>query len=406
MAIYYGYSGLKRDFSDEAREMLIRAVKQVNESQWSEVTDYIGDSIQKIKDSMSAEDEGMMIGVEGELLNASEYYLKIVDKNNATEKEINQIFDDVINEDKKGKAQLEEVYECIKKQTAYIQKLADTINPNNCKFQAEQMAKELEESYHSVLEKAGAVMDNVWEKMYESDEYSLAGELLFALAGEEPIEYSEYEDMTEEERQQYMGSLANVIQELMPYLTLGAEFPRIEIPIGGDAYIYYELKTSKEFKENEEGNYAGLQVILNNQLESIASYTLHTDNGSVEIGSNGVVVGGKIGEGDVSNTIGAGTDGGLSVGKIYEYDEGSVKVNCGTEFYNGEIYIEAESETEEFGTVATTIGMGKEEDDFKTEVPEWIPADAYYEEEEKNFIENPLDYLIYFPGPSPVPFFW
>ena len=107
MAIYYGYSGLKRDFSDEAREMLIRAVKQVNESQWSEVTDYIGDSIQKIKDSMSAEDEGMMIGVEGDLLNASEYYLKIVDKNNATEKEINQIFDDVIKEDKKVKDQLE-----------------------------------------------------------------------------------------------------------------------------------------------------------------------------------------------------------------------------------------------------------------------------------------------------------
>ena len=50
--------------------------------------------------------------------------------------------------------------------------------------------------------------------------------------------------------------------------------------------------------------------------------------------------------------------------------------------------------------------MGKEEDDFQTEVPEWIPVDAYYLEEEENFIENPLDYLIYFPGPSPVPFFW
>lgn len=406
MAIYYGYSGLKRDFSDEAREMLIRAVKQVNESQWSEVTDYIGDSIQKIKDSMSAEDEGMMIGVEGDLLNASEYYLKIVDKNNATEKEINQIFDDVIKEDKKGKAQLEEVYECIKKQTAYIQKLADTINPNNCKFQAEQMAKELEESYHSVLEKAGAVMDNVWEEIYGNDEYSLAGELLFALAGEEPIEYSEYEDMTEEDRQQYMGSLANVIQELMPYLTLGAEFPRIEIPIGGDAYIYYELKTSKEFKENEEGNYAGLQVILNNQLESIASYTLHTDNGNVKIGSNGVNVGGRIGEGNVSNTIGVGTDGGVSVGRIYKYDEGSVKVSGGAKITELEVYVEAESETEEFGTVATTIGMGKEEDDFPAEVPEWASDNVYYQEEEKNFIENPLDYLIYFPGPSPVPFFW
>ena len=69
-------------------------------------------------------------------------------------------------------------------------------------------------------------------------------------------------------------------------------------------------------------------------------------------------------------------------------------------------YVKVESETEEFGTVATTIGMGKEEDNFQTEVPEWIPADAYYLEEEENFIENPLDYFIYFPGPSPVPFFW
>ena len=268
------------------------------------------------------------------------------------------------------------------------------------------MAKELEESYHSVLEKAGAVMDNVWEEIYGNDEYSLAGELLFALAGEEPIEYSEYEDMTEEDRQQYMGSLANVIQELMPYLTLGAEFPRIEIPIGGDAYIYYELKTSKEFKENEEGNYAGLQVILNNQLESIASYTLHTNNGSVKIGSNGVNVGGRIGEGNVSNTIGVGTDGGLSVGTIYEYDEGNVKVSGGAKITKLEVYVEAESKTEEFGTVATTIGMGQEKDDFPTEVPEWASDNVYYLEEEKSFIDNPLDYLLYTPGPSPVPFFW
>ena len=58
--------------------MLIQTVKQVNESQWCEVTDYIGDSIQKMKDSMSSKDEDMMIGVEGELLNASEYYLSLI----------------------------------------------------------------------------------------------------------------------------------------------------------------------------------------------------------------------------------------------------------------------------------------------------------------------------------------
>lgn len=407
MAIYYGYSGLKRDFSNEAREMLIQTVKQVNESQWCEVTDYIGDSIQKMKDSMSSKDEDMMIGVEGELLNASEYYLKIVDKNNATEKQINQIFDDVIKEEKKGKTQLEEVYECIKKQTAYIQKLADTINPDNCKFRAEQMAKELEESYRSILEKVGTVMNSVGEEIFGNDEYTLAGELLFALAGEETIEYCEYENMTEEERQQYMRAAANILQELAPYLTLGADFPRIEIPIGGDAYLYYELKASKEFKENEKENYAGLQLIMSNQLASIVSYTLHTNDGNMKIGAGGVSVGGKCEKGNVSNVVGVGTDGSLSVGRTYEYDEGSVTVSNGTKVAKVEVYIQAETKTEEFGTVTSTIGMGQREDEFPTEVPGWEPVISLpYPEERNSFMDNPLEYLLYYPGTSPVPFFW
>lgn len=402
----YSYSLVKRDFSDEARAQLIQAIKEVNESQWCEVTDYIGDSIQRIMDNMSSEEDEICIDVNGELLNASEYYKKIVDKNNTTEKEINQIFDDVIKEDKKGKMRLKEAYECIQKQTAYIRKLADMINPNNCKFQAEQIAKELEGFYHSMLEKAGAVMDNVWEKRFESDEYSLAGELLFALAGEESIKYCDYEDMTEAERQQYMGVVANMLKELAPYLALGAEFPRIEIPIGGDAYIYYELKTSKEFKESEKENYAGLQLMLSNQLESIASYTLHTSNGSIEIGADRVTVEGKQGAGSVKNIFGIGTDGSLHMGMTFDYDAGSVNVKKGMKFAEKEVYIEAESETEQLGTVTTTIGMGQKEDDLPDEVPKWSSDNVRYLEEKKSFMDNPLDYLMLFPGNAPAPFFW
>lgn len=405
MAIYY--SGIKRDFSDEAREKLIQAVKDVNESQWSEVTDYIGDYIQRVNDSMVREGAGMQRDVDGELLNAQEYYEKIVDKNNSTEKEINQIFDDVISEDKRGKARFEEIYDCIKKQTEYIQNLADIMNPDNHKFQMEQIVKELKASYQAVLEKAGAVMGSMLEEGATVGENSLAGELLIMLAGEEPVWYAEYADMSESEREHYIQSIANVMQELIPYLNLGAHFNRIEIPIGGDCYAYYELETSKDFKEEERENMPELQMLLNNQLESIINFAFSTDDGSVEIGTEGLEAEIEQGEGNIRNTWGINSEGGVSFGVIYEYDTGTVEVSGGTDAITGESYIEAESETEKLGTVTSTIGIGQGENNTPAELSDW-QADVTERLEESLFTDNPFDYVFYFPAPtpSPIPVFW
>lgn len=405
MAIYYG--GIKRDFSNEAREKLIQAVKDVNESQWSEVTDYIGDYIQRVNDSMVLEGAGMLCDIDGELLNAQEYYEKIVDKNNSTEKEINQIFDDVISEDKRGKARFEEIYDCIKKQTEYIQNLAGIMNPDNHKFQVEQIVKELKASYQAVLEKAGAVMGSMLEAGATAGENSLAGELLVMLAGEEPVWYAEYADMSESEREHYIQSIANVMQELIPYLNLGAHFNRIEIPVGGDCYAYYELETSKDFKEEDRENMPELQILLNNQLESIINFTFSTDEGSVGIGTDGLEAEIEQGEGNVRNTLGINSEGGVSFGVIYEYDTGTVEVSSGTEMHSGEIYIEAESETEKLGTVTSTIGIGQGENNTPAELSDW-QTDVVERLEESLFTGNPFDYVFYFPTPtpSPIPLFW
>lgn len=404
MAIYYG---IKRDFSDEAREKLIQAVKDVNESQWSEVTDYIGDYIQKVNDSMVWEGAGMQQDVDGELLNAKEYYEKIVDKNNTTEKEINQIFDAVISEDKRGKARFEEIYDCIQKQTEYIQKLADIMNPDNHKFQVEQIVKELKVSYQSVLEKAGAVMGSMLETGSTVGENSLAGELLIMLAGENPVWYAEYADMSETEREHYIQSIATVMQELIPYLNLGAHFNRIEIPIGGDCYAYYELEMSNDFNEEDMENMPELQMLLSNQLESMISYTFSTDDGSVEIGTEGLEVEIEQGEGNVRSSLGINSEGGVSAGMVYEYDEGTVTVSSGTGTVTLDMYIEAESETEKLGTVTSTIGIGQGENNKPAELSDW-QADVVERLEESVFTDNPFDYVFYFPTPtpSPIPVFW
>lgn len=404
MAIYYGI-GIKRDFSDEAREKLIQAIKDVNESQWSEVTDYIGDYIQRINDSMVLEGAGMQCDIDGELLNAQEYYEKIVDKNNSTEKEINQIFDDVISEDKNGKVRFEGIYSCIKKQTEYIQNLADIMNPDNHKFQVEQMVKELKVSYQAVLEKAGAVMGSMLETGSTVGENLLAGELLIMLAGENPVWYAEYADMSETEREHYIQSIATVMQELIPYLNLGAHFNRIEIPIGGDCYAYYELEVSKDFKEEDMENMPELQMLLSNQLESMISYTFSTDDGSVEIGTEGLEVEIEQGEGNVRSSLGINSEGGVSAGIIYEYDEGTVTISSGTELGEKEVYIEAESETENLGTVTSTIGIGQGENNKPAELSDW-EADVIERLEESLFTDNPFDYVFYFPTPSPIPVFW
>lgn len=83
-----------RDFSDKSRVQLISLVNEVENGKSSNFTDWIAD---RWVDFLSWIGQ---LNTKGSLNTVNNYHRKVIDKNNATKKAINQIFDHVNSIDK------------------------------------------------------------------------------------------------------------------------------------------------------------------------------------------------------------------------------------------------------------------------------------------------------------------
>lgn len=78
-----------RDFSDESKERMLNLVSQVENEKWSDFTDWIGDRWYDFEDLIGKLD------IRRHINDVNSYHKKVIDKNNATAKTIEKIFNDV-----------------------------------------------------------------------------------------------------------------------------------------------------------------------------------------------------------------------------------------------------------------------------------------------------------------------
>lgn len=123
-----------RDFSDKSRMQLISFVNEVENSKPSNFTDWIAD---RWVDFLSWIGQ---LNTKGSLNTVNNYHRKVVDKNNAMKKAINQIFDHVNFIDKTYSNNLKEIENSLKQWETYMDSLGEIVSPANGAFNVQYIS--------------------------------------------------------------------------------------------------------------------------------------------------------------------------------------------------------------------------------------------------------------------------
>ncbi len=137
---------MRRDFSETARQQLLSLVSQVENEQWCEFTDWIGDGWYAFESLIG------QLDIQKYVNNINEYHKKVIDKNDASLHSINNIFHKVNNVDQTYRVRFEDVQLALEKWRQAIDQLSDIVDPSQGKFHAEYMGGPLKDLLTDVVD--------------------------------------------------------------------------------------------------------------------------------------------------------------------------------------------------------------------------------------------------------------
>ena len=126
-----------RDFSEHSRNELLGLVSEVENSQISNFTDWIGDRWYDFESWIGK------LNIKNYLNNVNDYHKKVIDKNNATQSTINTIFSRVKSVDSAYKNTFTEKKSQLEQWQRYIGELSQIVNPNNGIFNSDYISGSL-----------------------------------------------------------------------------------------------------------------------------------------------------------------------------------------------------------------------------------------------------------------------
>lgn len=124
---------MKRDFSEQSRQRLLGLVNQVESEKFSNFTDWVGDRWYDFETWIGK------LNIKNYLDDVNSYHKKVIDKNNATEEQINKIFENVHAVDSNYESNLQGKLDQARTIKYQITTFAETIRPGANKFNASGM---------------------------------------------------------------------------------------------------------------------------------------------------------------------------------------------------------------------------------------------------------------------------
>ena len=155
-----------RDFSEKSKQNILNLVSQVENEKLSDFTDWIGDRWYDFESWIGT------LNIKRYLDDVNTYHKKVIDKNNATQKTITDIFNTVKGVDSTYSSIFENLRIYLTTWDDYIVSLSDIVTPGNGHFSVEYMAVQLNPIL-SVLEQSH--LDCLRDQMVQD----VNGELIF-----------------------------------------------------------------------------------------------------------------------------------------------------------------------------------------------------------------------------------
>lgn len=188
---------LTRDFSDESKRRMLGLVTQVESEKWGDFTDWVGDRWYDFESWIGT------LNIRHYLNDVNTYHKKVIDKNNATERKITEIFEAVRGVDASYSTTLGNITSNLAEWRRFIDTLSDIVEPGKGRFNSQYISGKLNE----VLKDISAA--NV-QRIRDSLVQQVNGEPLFD--EDLLLEYIKKSpgQMTDDEKQAVLG----VIEEL------------------------------------------------------------------------------------------------------------------------------------------------------------------------------------------------
>ncbi|WP_075679689.1 hypothetical protein [Roseburia sp. 831b] len=363
-----------RDFSAAAKETLLGYVEEVTASGiWEKIGDAIGDCGLTVQGWLE------QLGILTCTQDVEQYYKKILDKNNTTKEEIEEIFTNVQKVDADYVEKILELMYVGNLLIKYITDMTDSIDPDGGKIDVGKLT-ELLESDKEELEKAQLV---VVKTLVEDDELEDATEYVEAVVSYK-LTYDEFEALSEEEQLNYLGRVADWLLALYPNIELEAGKYEISVPIGADMAATYNVTVTAS---GETGNNNTVKITMEEQQMVIKSaYKLDYKNLSASVDSDGVSAGTDIKNGEF--VLKGTSDGNLLVNGQISNGKSKAKVETGTNGVTSSMKFEVSTVLDDKTSVSSFIKVDKSNN---TDMPGWelIPIDV--EEEYSEPIEYKID---------------
>lgn len=133
-----------RDFSENSKNKLLGLVSEVESEKWCDFTDWVGDRWLDFESWIGT------LNIKGYVNNVNSYHKKVIDKNNATKKSIEEIFSNVAGVDSSFQKTFDSVEGVLKGWQNYIDSMANIVSPTSGSFNADFITKSLSDAYSSI----------------------------------------------------------------------------------------------------------------------------------------------------------------------------------------------------------------------------------------------------------------
>lgn len=343
---------MRRDFSEDARQELLALVKQVEDEQWCDFTDWVGDRWYDFEAWTG------QLDIKKYVDDVNFYHKKVIDKNNASVDGINAIFEAVNTQSANYRGRFLAILTNLRSYRQLIAAMSDVISPNNGKFNAVYIGNGLKNAVNTYLENSKLLQQISGEGLNSGD-------------------LGEVED--QEQLQILLDAMGSTLVSLIPNIGVGQ---RLEIPIGPDLTFYYEVEAKVDTGSNID-----LDLVIEDQKIKFDSISAET-GGMLSIGTD------YSADGDSGASVGSDNSN-VSFdmgGKL----EGSGSITVGNNTYTIKIMADPEklvleeSITTEFdgGSVTSKIGIEKDNNFNSQPLPVPVPVEVPYPESIPEFEIN------------------
>lgn len=213
---------MKRDFSAAAKADLKETIKQVENEKWSNFTDWFGDRWYDFEDLIGALDAKKSID------NINAYHKKVLDKNNTSKTEIDNIFNSVYNVSSTYSVRFSAIKSQLESFNNLVLGMAELINPNNG-YAPEKISDSLSSLF---------------------SEYNIESEIFNKLQGD-GLSEDDLNKYDKNSLEKILDYVANNVLDHIPSVKVGQE---ASIPIGVGLTVFYKISTALKGNGNTTVN--------------------------------------------------------------------------------------------------------------------------------------------------------